>query len=311
LFERSPREEAIQRVVDEFVTRRLDSSIREEVLAFVRPIVSAARPPTLASAKNLVRDGSGLAAWCLSVGIDLDPRMVFAPSTFERYLAIGLADTSEAVRKAARSNLRRLAKCAAPKLQPPEPSPISRSALKRPYDLDQVEAFLRLAEQQQTQLRRDRLTSLICMGAGAGLMPGEFQNVQARDVARRGRTVLLNIAGANARVLPVLEPLGQLLRGAAGHLVSDAYLLGGTVETDRRNQVALTIAHMYSDRALPRLDIGRLRATWLTHQLEVFGFDVLLAASGLRQSSLFCDLVALFPKPSEEVICQQLRGRLL
>ncbi len=50
---------------------------------------------------------------------------------------------------------------------------------------------------------------------------------------------------------------------------------------------------------LARLDVGRLRATWLAEHLGRLGLTALLAAAGVRCSQRLGDLAAILPTPDE------------
>ena len=59
---------------------------------------------------------------------------------------------------------------------------------------------------------------------------------------------------------------------------------------------------------LPRLEVSRLRSTWLAEQAGRFGISVLLQVAGLKRSSRLGDLVSSSAELDEAVIVALLRG---
>jgi hypothetical protein len=48
-----------------------------------------------------------------------------------------------------------------------------------------------------------RVTGLVCLGAGAGLIRGDLRDVRGTDVACRSGGVVVAVRGARARTVPV------------------------------------------------------------------------------------------------------------
>jgi len=62
-------------------------------------------------------------------------------------------------------------------------------------------------------------------------------------------------------------------------------------------------------RDLPRLEIARLRATWLTEVAEAIGLRGFMEAAGITCSQRLGDLVARLPAPDEHEMVGLVGGR--
>jgi hypothetical protein len=75
-------------------------------------------------------------------------------------------------------------------------------------------------------------------------------------------------------------------------------LIGGTSLT-RRNVTTPITASLSGGRDLPRLEIARLRATWLVSVAQTIGLNAFMDAAGITCSQRLGDLVAFLPRPDE------------
>ena len=118
--------------------------------------------------------------------------------------------------------------------------------------------------------RRMRANALLCLSAGAGLVGADLKAVTGEDVvARSGGVVVCVRAGRRPRVVPVLSGYHERLHLAA-RFAGARLLIGGTSPT-RRNVTTPLTSSLSGGRDLPRLDIARLRATWLVSVAETIG----------------------------------------
>ncbi|MHB8695847.1 MAG: hypothetical protein ACYDHH_31920 [Solirubrobacteraceae bacterium] len=116
----------------------------------------------------------------------------------------------------------------------------------------------------------------------------------------RSGGLLVVLSGARARAVPVLERFHEPLEHAAA-FAADGYLLGGSSPQRRNLSDALTVA-LCSDAGLPRLEAGRLRATWLVQCAERIGLHAFMHAAGITCSQRLGDLAARLPEPAERDI---------
>jgi hypothetical protein len=178
-------------------------SLSGEVAAFARRAVEAPEPKSPARAKALLFAAGRLGTFATSVGLELDPSVVLHPSLIERFIVTRGAALGAATRRTLRSNLRFLA-AANVANAPPAPVPLSRERAKAPYAPAEICAYLALADAQPTLARRMRLSGLIVLGAGAGLMGADLRAVVGTDVIARSGGVLIEVKRRRARVVPLL-----------------------------------------------------------------------------------------------------------
>jgi integrase len=282
------------------IGRYAPRSLGADVAAFARVVVESAEPKSPARAKALLFAAGRPGNFATSIGLELDPSVVLHPSLIERFIVTQGAALGVATRRTLRSNLRFLcAACVAN--APPAPVPLSRERAKAPYSLAEIEAYLALADAQPTRGRAMRLSGLICLGAGAGLMGTDLRGVCGSDVIVRSGGVLVEVKGRRARVVPVLARYHQRALGCAS-FAGAGYVTGG-YSAKRRNVTASLKASVAGGADLPVLDTGRLRATWLLDTARAIGLKAFMDAAGITCSQRLGDLVAtLAPCPEHDVV---------
>lgn len=200
-----------------------------------------------------------------------------------------------------------MARRAAPGLpHPPAPAGLRRNRAKAPYAPAQVAAWFALAAAQPTEARRQRLCGLLCLGLGAGLERAELRGVTGRHVVARSGGVLVEVVGTRARAVPVLARYQERLLASAG-FAGDGFVCGG-VSPSRKNVTANLVGKLAGGADLGRLDVGRLRATWLAHHLEAMGLVALFAAAGVTCSQRIGDLAGQLQVPDEATLVGLLGG---
>ncbi len=280
-------------------------SLSAEAQAFVRVVVARAAPGTPGRAKALLFAAAKLAVFGESVGLELSAGVLLHPSVIERFILTGTGAVSPATRRTLRTNLRALARAVEPH---PEPAPVAlaRERAKAPYSDVELAGYLALAAAQSTLSRRMRSSALICLGAGAGLIGSELRHITGESVVERSGGLLVAVGGRRARTVPVLERFHEPLTQAAA-FAADGYLLGGRAPARRNLTDALTAA-LCSDTGLPRLEAGRLRATWLVACAELIGLHAFMHAAGISCSQRLGDLVGHLPATGEQEAVRLLGG---
>jgi len=275
------------------------SSVSAQAAAFARDVITAVQPEGKERAKNLLWAAGRLADYALGLGLDPVPQVVLHPSTAERFTrcAPGL---SPVARRTLRTNLRFIGRRVVPQLYPAD-LPLPRERAKQPYSPAEIAGYLALADAQPGLERRMRAAGLVCLGAGAGLIRGDLRDVRGTDVACRSGGVLVMVRGARPRAVPVLSRYHARLLAAArsaGH-----GLICGGADPGRRNITSQLISTLDGGTGLPRLDTGRLRATWLAGCAELLGLATFMHAAGISCSQRLGDLVAgLEPAGEEQAI---------
>jgi integrase len=281
------------------------TSVSAEATAFARAVVARAEPATPERAKALLFAAARLAAFAESVGLALEAELLLHPSVIERFAVTGLRTASPATRRTLRTNLRALARASQAH---PQPAPVAlpRERSKPPYCEREIAGYLRLAAAQPTLGRRMRAQALVCLGAGAGIVAGELRHITGRDVVLRSGGLVVEVAGRRARSVPVLWRFQAPLAEAA-RFAGKRYLTGGS-EPGRRNLSDTLSAALCRDAALPRLELGRLRATWLRECAGLIGLGAFMQAAGIRCSQRLGDLVAELRELDEEAAVALLGG---
>jgi integrase len=291
-----PREEAAA-VIAGWSPRSLSPAAAQ----LVRVVVTRAGPGTRARAKALLFAAGKLAGFGERVGLELDAGILLHASVIERFILTGTDGVSPATRRTLRTNLRALERY-------PQPAPVAlvRERSKAPYSDGEIAGYLALAAAQSTLARRMRATALICLGAGAGLIGGELRHVTGQDVVARSGGLLVLVGGRRARAVPVLERFREPLTRAAA-FAAGGYLLGGRAP-DRRNLTDALTVRLCADAGLPRLQAGRLRASWLVACAQRIGLEAFMHAAGISCSQRLGDLAAQLPRPSETELVRLLTG---
>ena len=246
--------------------------------------------------KSLLWSCAKLASFAESVGVELGQDLVLSEPMIERFIAMGCSSCSASTRRTLRTNLRFVAS-RLERSGGPLPASLSRERSKAPYSDAEIDGYLQMCDTQPTAARRNRASGLICLGAGAGLVGVDLRAVRGRDVAARHGAVVVTVTGTRARVVPVLARFRDRALVAASFCGED-FIVGG-MELNRRNVTSRLIASMSGGGDLPRLEIPRLRATWLQAVGTLIGLPTFMAAAGVSCSQRLGDVVSRIAPLSE------------
>jgi integrase len=282
--------------VSEVIARWRPRRAGPEEAAFARQVVTGCHPSSVSRAKDLLFATCRLASFCTSVGLRLEPEVVLADSTIERFIVCQAATMSAPTRRTLRTNLRSVARAGRPAFGP-LPAHLPRERAKAPYGPGEIAGYLARADAQPTAARRQRAGALVCLGAGAGLTPSDLRGLTGADVAVRSGGVVVDVRGPNRRTVPVLARYHErLLRAAAS--CGGGFLIGGT-DLTRRNVTSQLNASIAGGSGLPPLDWGRLRSTWLADVAALVGLRALMDAAGITCSQRLGDVIATLEPPAE------------
>ena len=283
---------AVREAIEGFSPRTVSGA----AAAFAREVTAQAKPESPNRAKAYLFAASRLGAFCESIGIELTATVALHPSVVERCCAPGMTTMSAPTRRTVRTNLRAIARAHA---CGPPPVWLGRERAKAPYSKEEIASYLSLADAQPTESRRMRASALVCLSAGAGLVGCDLKAVRGSDVCSRSGGVVVGVrSGRRPRVVPVLWRYHDRLLSAAG-FAGDRLVIGGT-SPFRRNVTSPLTASLAGGRDLPRIEISRLRATWLTEAAGTIGIRAFMDAAGITCSQRLGDLVASLPSASEE-----------
>lgn len=287
------------------IGRWQSAMVPPEAVAFAREAVGAARPATEARAKALLFAASRLGAFASERGIELRPGVALRPEVVERFVVERGRGFSAPTRRTLRTNLRALAR-ALGAYPGPRPVALPRERAKKPYSPAEVSGYLALAAAQPTPARANRATALVCLGAGAGLVGADLRSVRGHDVVARSGGTVVEVTGRRPRVVPVLSRFhGPLL--ACARLAGDGLLV--SPGPGSRNVTGALVGSLVGGTGLPRLEVGRLRATWLTEVARALGLRAFMGAAGVDCSQRLGDIVAGLPPPEEGQAVALLGGR--
>jgi integrase len=278
-------------------------SVPPQAACFARQVAALAAPPTRARANALLWAAARLAAFGLPLGLEAVPEVLLHPSVIERF-AVSAPGLSGSARRTLRTNLRFIARRVVPALAPAD-APLPRERAKAPYSPAEIAGYLALADAQPTLSRRMRAAGLVCLGAGAGLTGADLRSVRGSDVACRSGGVIVEVRGARPRAVPVLARYHEPLLAAAA-FAGSGLVTGGT--SPRRKNITTPLTRSLSGgTGLPRLEVSRLRVTWLHDCAQLPGLATFMHAAGITCSQRLGDLLATLD-PADEATAVTLLG---
>ena len=119
--------------------------------------------------------------------------------------------------------------------------------------------------------------------------------------------MLAHLRGRRERTLPVVDRYGERLADIADR-GPDEILIGG-VQPNRRAVASRLLHRLHGADALPPLEPGRLRSTWIAGRLVAgVRLDVLMQAAGLTTPTTIVDLAATLPAMPDNLARDQLRA---
>lgn len=269
-----PVSEEVAAAIAAYAPKGVDRGAWPAVAETARAAVAAAEPGGVAAARKDLAVAARFLLWAYREGLP-DETSVFAEAHIERFAAT--LQAGEASQATYRSRLRRVAAAVNPAGMPGRAQRQTRPRYRRqqlrpPYTPEEMAAFRGLVADQPTEARTRRLSAPLALSAGAGLRADELRGLTAAAVRRDGDdrfTVVVD--GPRARRVPVLTSYAGLLEAA----------LDGVGAAD-----------------LPRLEIPRLRSTWLaTLMAAPVPLAAILAAAGLTSANSLGDLAAHVADP--------------
>lgn len=271
---------------------------------FARSAVGSCGQLSAGRARTLLWSCASLARFSISVGLEPVPEVLFGSSVIERFVIVGLAAATPSRRRDIRTNLRFVARRVVPTMCEPAPVALPRSRAKVPYTSEEIAAYLALADAQPSLSRRMRLQAMVCVGAGAGLTGADLRDLRGDDVSFLNGGLVVVVRGASPRHVPVLFAYHARLVESA-EFAGGGFVVGGVLG-DRHNVTNRLVASLSGGSDLDRLELSRLRATWLATVAERLGLPGLFKAAGFSFSQQLCDLVANMAVPDDDELVELL-----
>lgn len=147
----------------------------------------------------------------------------------------------------------------------------------------------------------------MCLGLGAGLERAELRAVRGTDVVCRNGGMVVVVGGRRARAIPVLARYQPAL-AASAEFAAERFVCGG-LSVERKNLTAGLVARVAGGADVGRIDVGRLRSTWLAGHLETLGLAALFAAAGITTSQRLGELARQLRVPDEATLIERLGAR--
>jgi len=276
--------------------------VSPQAAVFARAVVGQAAPGGRERAKNLLWAAGKLAGYGIGLGLEPVPEVLLHPSVIERFTAHAPGLTG-VTRRTLRTNLRFLARAVVPALAPADAA-LPRERSKAPYTRAEIAGFLALAAAQPTAGRQMRAAGLVCLGAGAGLAGADLRGVRGTDITRRSGGVVVDVRGRRPRAVPVLTRYHDVLLASAA-CAGDKPVTGGR-DPARRNVTTPLIASLAGGAGLPRLEVPRLRVTWLADVAGQLGLATFMRAAGITCSQRLGDIIATLEVAGEATAVQLL-----
>jgi integrase len=211
---------------------------------------------------------------------------LFTEKVVNRFIETGLDDKKPNTKGTYRSALRRRGKRINKRGGwEPQGKQLARVHTKPPYTTAEVAILRQLPSVQSTELRRDRLATVIGLGLGAGLDGRDLPGLTAANITttETGMTVRVTRKGRE-RTVPVLPGYRSLVAHA---LKLDP---GTTIVPNGDNAVGNLFRNAHSDKII--IQASRLRSTWIVAQLNrQIPLPVLLRAAALRSARVVTDLL--------------------
>ncbi|MCT2006856.1 hypothetical protein M3C74_02305 [Micrococcus lylae] len=228
---------------------------------------TAADYATPASALQCISTVTHYLAWAHRQGLSLDLEAVFHPDHVERFVAILSRDRAPETVGTRRGYLRRVGRACTKKAPWPAPArPYAANiTLQPPYNSDEVKALWDAARAQYNERRTRVAQTLLCLGLGAGLKPGEMLQVTAaHHVGHHPQGERLVVILLEDRVVPVLTEYAPLLVDLC-HRYPDGPLIGRHNPASK-DPLGVLRAHVEWPSSL-EFKPARLRTTWMVSVL--------------------------------------------
>ncbi|MDQ2729790.1 MAG: hypothetical protein M3Y91_18470, partial [Actinomycetota bacterium] len=162
---------------------------------------------------------------------------------------------------------------------------------------------------QSTPTRRRDATTLLALGAGAGLAVEDIAEVTAGMVTIDDAGVLVAVPGRRARLVPVLASWEAPLIQAAETVPIGRHLFGENRTTANKNFVSNFVDKSAGVGIKP--SVQRLRATWIVGHLAARTPVVpLMTAAGVESLEALTRYLRFVPGTDAAEARQALRGQL-
>ena len=283
-----------------------------KIRTFVENAVAMALPKTSYAAKTLLSPAMRFTYWAVFVaGAEQDATAVFQRELIEYYVRETMGELREGTRRNNRAWLFRVAEAVNPETNPRNPMPLNQRGMDTPYTSGELDILDGWAAGQGTTYSRRAATTLVALGAGAGLSSREIALLR-NDAISIGddRSVTINITeGGRPRQIPVAARYEKTLAKAVKDMPGERFVFLPQRTRTENDVVSAFVARISRPTGTPTVRVQRLRNTWLVQQMTN-RVDVLtlMEAAGLKSLESISRLASFVPRPSDAERTAQLRG---
>lgn len=237
----------------------------DAIAPYVHDVVGRAEPLVTYSARELYPAVARLTQFARAEYAPLDDASVFDPYMVNRFVVHHLAGYNRASRNTIRARLRRVSEALLGDAAVGRFKALGKADAVTPYTLQEQASLEGWSRAQTSAERRTSAAALLSLGFGAGLTGGEIIRQRLEDITYVEDTIVLNVGGDSARVVPVLREWDAGLRSRLQQLDG----AGWAFRADQRGGNVNLITDFIS-RTGPEtpLQTRRMRATWLVGHLE-------------------------------------------
>jgi integrase len=280
------RARSVTKAIKQFSPKDVPAEQWARIEGLVRESATKAAPISAYSAKALMTVVTELVIWIDTVGLPLEPAVIFHPDNIDRFAAEGCAHLASGTQNNYRRQLRAVgAAVIGPELFPPPPLALKRSDPLAPYSAGEIAALRSWARGLPTERYRLGLATILAFGLGAGITSQELNRMVGTDVSSDGDGVAVHVIGDRARAVPVLDAWADQVASLARAAGPEPIFLSDRNEISRR-QVPNFIAKCPKGDA-PTLNVSRLRNTWIIRHLSAgTHLRVLAQAAGVDASQI-------------------------
>ena len=259
--------ESVTKAIKQFSPLSVPGEVWRRIEDLVKSSVRQAEPTSVYSAKALMTVVTQLVIWIDSLGLPLEPEVVFHPDNIDRFASEGCARLKSGSQHNYRTQLRSVgAAVLGPELFPPPPLPLKRSAPLEPYSPADVVALRSWCRGLPTERYRHNVEVLLAFGLGAGLPSQEQLRLVGTDVSVDDEGVSVDVIGERAREVPVMSAWAGEVAGMAERAGRGPIFLPERSTISRR-QIPNFIARCPKGDAAA-LNVNRLRNTWIVGHLS-------------------------------------------
>ena len=277
--------EPVSAAIAKFTPKSLPDEVWSHIGGFVTDSVERATPHTVTTAMTLMTIVTQLVFWTDRLGLPLEADVVFHPGTIDRFAVEGCAHLAAGTQQNYRTWLRDVGHVLCPDLYPPRQLALPRSDPLVPYSTRDMADLSAWSRGLPSDRYRHNSSVLLAFGLGAGLTSQEISRLVGTDVRTDDDGVIVTVIPPKARYVPVLRrfehQVTSLTKGAGSGPIFLPERRGIT-----RRQIPNFIARCPQGDG-PRLNMNRLRATWIIHHLSAgTQLGALAEAAGVDASQL-------------------------